>query len=272
MNRLSRFLALSIGFSACASLSSASYAACIATSPSETGNFYIVKNDRPAPDSEPALPRQGSDKPQGASAGKSLVIRHVSPRRGETVVGTPTTISGTFNGAGGNGVDAKTVKMTLDGADVTQSAIITPQFFAYRTDLKPGTYPVEITGKDMSGNSIRYAWTFHVAPEEPAVGTLPLEILSHAGNEEVSGRVITLSGRTAPDARVDVQLQAFSALAGLGLTQQAFNQSMRADAAGNFSFHFEPKVPVPGTRYEFTFTAVKDELRTETKLILFQKK
>lgn len=274
MNHAPRFLALFLGFSALVTLffSSTSYATRTATSLSDAGNYYIAQNL----ESGPAFSKQqdkNKDKTRNASTGKPPVIRHVSPRRGATVTGTPTTISGTFNGAGGAGIDVKTVKMTLAGTDVTQSAIITPQFFAYRADLTPGSYPVEITGKHMSGNSMRYAWTFNVASEEPAAaGTLPLEIFSHADNEEVGGGVIILSGRTAPDARVDVQLRAFSALAGLGLTQQAVNQSMRADVAGNFSFDFEPKVAVPGTRYEFIFTAVKDESRTEMKLILFQKK
>lgn len=271
MNRLPPFPAPFIGFSACAALvfSSASYATRMATSPPKTGNFYLAQNSRPVSEKEPAV----SKEPDKEKTRKPPVIRHVSPRKGETITGTPTTISGTFNSAGGIGIDVKSVRMRLGGTDVTQSAIITPQFFAYRADLKPGSYPVEITGKDMSGNSIRYAWTFDVASAEPvAAGALPLEILNYADNEEVGGRVIILSGRTAPDARVDVQLQAFSALAGLGLTQQALNQSMRADAGGNFFFDFEPKVAVPGTRYEFTFTAVKDELRTEKKLILFQKK
>jgi hypothetical protein len=84
---------------------------------------------------------------------------------------------------------------------------------------------------------------------------------------------VTVRGRTAPDTKVDVQVQAVAALAGLfGLTQQIFNQSLRSDAAGNFSFRFQPQVPVPGTRYEININAARNDLHKETKLVLFQQK
>jgi hypothetical protein len=204
-------------------------------------------------------------------AAKPPVIKNVSPREGEIVSGTPTLISGTFDDSGGVGVDIKTIKLTLAGTDVTRNAIVTPQFFTYRTDLKPGPYPVVVTGKDMSGNTVRYAWTFTVSTEAPSA--LPLEIVSHANNAQVESGAVTVRGRTAPDTKVDVQVQAVAALAGLfGLTQQIFNQSLRSDAAGNFSFSFQPQVPVPGTRYEININAARNDLHKETKLVLFQQK
>lgn len=199
------------------------------------------------------------------------VIRNISPRDGETVAaGNPTSISARFDDSGGVGVDASSVRVMVGGRDVTQRSRITPQFFNYRENLPPGRYPVEVIARDLAGNAVRYAWTFAVAPQA-APASLPLQILSHANNAQVSAGTIEIRGSTAPDARVDVQVQGFSSVAGLfGVRQKVYDQSLRADPNGNFAFTFRPQIPVPGTRYEITINATKADLRTETQLVLFQ--
>ena len=199
------------------------------------------------------------------------VIRNISPRDGETVaVGNPTPISARFDDSGGVGVDAASVRVMVGGRDVTQQSKITPQFFSYRENLQPGRYAVEVIAKDLAGNAVRYAWTFAVA-SQPAPVSLPLQVLSHVNNAQVSGGTIEIRGRTAPDARVDVQVLGVSSVAGFfGVRQQVYDQSLRADANGNFAFSFRPQIAVPGTRYEITLNATKADLRTETQLVLFQ--
>ncbi len=199
------------------------------------------------------------------------VIRNISPRDGETVAaGIPTSISATFDDSGGVGVDASSVRVMVGGRDVTQRSKITPQFFNYRETLQPGRHAVELNARDLAGNAVRYAWTFAVAPQS-APATLPLQILSHANNAQVSGGTTEVRGRTAPDARVDVQVQGLSSVAGLfGVRQQVYDQSLRADPNGNFAFSFRPQYVVPGTRYEITMNATKADLKTESHLVLFQ--
>lgn len=199
------------------------------------------------------------------------VISNIFPRDGETVtVGAPTTISATFDDSGGVGVDAKSIRVIVGGTDVTQRSQVTPQFFNYRENLRPGRYSVEVTARDLAGNPVRHAWTFAVALQ-PAPASLPLQILSHANNAQVSGGTIEVRGRTAPDARVDVQVQGLSSVAGLfGIRQQVYEQSLRADAYGNFAFSFQPRFAVPGTRYEIAMTAKKADLSTDAQLVLFQ--
>ncbi|MDP3604181.1 MAG: hypothetical protein Q8R59_00355, partial [Polaromonas sp.] len=66
-------------------------------------------------------------------AAKPPVIRNLSPRDGESVArGAATSVSGTFDDAGGVGVDTKSVRVMLAGRDVTAATQITPQFFTYR--------------------------------------------------------------------------------------------------------------------------------------------
>ena len=71
---------------------------------------------------------------------------------------------------------------------------------------------------------------------------------------------------------VDVKVIAVAPIAGLfGVTQDVLSQRIQADAGGNFSFDFSPKLPLPGARYEVTMTAHKADLNTESRLVLFQK-
>jgi hypothetical protein len=142
------------------------------------------------------------------------------------------------------------------------------------TDLQHGTYPVEVNAKDMSGNAVRRNWVFTVAAQSAPVATaLPLQVLSHVNNAQVSSGAVDVRGRTAPDAKVDVQVQAIAQIAGFfGMNQQIYNQALRADANGNFGFNFQPQIPVPGTRYEITMNASKADLAKEMKLVLFQQK
>ena len=206
--------------------------------------------------------------------GKPPVIKNVSPHEGETVITNPVLISATFDDTGGIGIDTKTVRVMVGGADVTRNASITPQFFSYRADLKPGTTSVEVTAKDNNGKALRQTWSFIVASvAAPAPTTMSLQVTSHANNAQVGPGPIEVKGRTSPDAKVDVQVVAVASIAGFfGLSQQIYAQSLRSDANGNFVFSFSPQVTVPGTRYEIGIAASKGELSKETKLVLFQQK
>ena len=200
-------------------------------------------------------------------------IKNLSPRNNEVVSGNPISVSATFDDMGGVGVDPKTVKLMIGGRDQTRSASITPQFMTWRGDLPAGTYPVEVTAADNAGNAVRQNWSFVVAGLQAPVAALPLDITSPANNAQVPAGVIEVRGRTAPDTKVDVQVQAIAALAGIfGINQQIFNQSIRSDAAGNFSFRFQPQIPVPGARYESTITATRGDQTREVRLVLFQQR
>ena len=206
--------------------------------------------------------------------GKPPVVKNVSPRDGETVINNPVLISATFDDAGGVGIDTKTVRVLVGGVDVTRSAGVTPQFFSYRADLKPGPYAVDVSARDVAGKALHHAWNFNVASAAaPAPLALPLQVISHANNAQVGAGAVEVKGRTGPDAKVDVQVQAIASIAGFfGLSQQIYSQTLKADANGNFAFTFQPQVTVPGTRYEVSITASKGEMTKDTKLVLFQQK
>ncbi|HYW57561.1 MAG TPA: hypothetical protein VE934_11410 [Polaromonas sp.] len=202
-------------------------------------------------------------------------IRNLAPQNNETVPLGPVSVSATFDDRGGMGVDPKTVKILISGQDVTRAASITPQFLTWRGELRQGTHQVEVTASDIAGNAVRQNWVFNIASAQaPAIVTaLPLEVTSHANNAQVSSGAITVRGRTAPGAKVDIQTQVVASLAGLfGINQPVGNQSVTADAAGNFSFSINSQLPIPGARYESTITATKGDQKRETQLVLFQQR
>lgn len=201
-------------------------------------------------------------------------VKNLAPKNNEVVTGSPISVSATFDDMGGVGVDPKTVRLTIGGQDQTRNASITAQFLTWRGDLRPGNYAVEVTASDNAGNAVKQNWAFVVASvPAPAAAALPLEITSHANNAQVPSGRIEVRGRTVPDAKLDIQVQAIAALAGIfGINQQIFNQSIRSDAAGNFAFSFQPQIPVPGARYETTITATRGDQTREARLVLFQQR
>ena len=204
---------------------------------------------------------------------KPPVLKNLSPRENETVTTNPVLVSATFDDGGGIAVDTKTVRILLAGLDVTANSTVTPQFFTYRADLRQGTYQVDVSGKDVRGGSINRRWTFSVLQGAPLATVLPMQVLSPANNAQVGNGAVEVRGRTAPDAKVDIEVQAIAQIAGFfGLNQRIYSQSVRADASGNFTFTFQPPVPVPGARYEISMTSTKGDQSKEAKLVVFQQK
>ncbi|WP_296908212.1 hypothetical protein [Polaromonas sp.] len=198
----------------------------------------------------------------------------MSPRDGEAIVDrTNISVSGTFDDAGGVGVDPKSVRILLSGRNVTADSDITAQFFTYRANMQPGRYTVDVSARDLAGNAVRKTWGFDVViPVGAAPVTVPLQVTSHANNAIIEGRTTLVRGRTAPGAVVDIKVNAVAPIAGLfGVTQDVLTQKVQADANGDFSFSIAPQLPLPGTRYEVTMVSRKDNLTAESRLVLFQK-
>ena len=244
------------------------------------GAYTIRRNDNFPASLNISMTLQANNQSVGARLNQALLVdarpptvKNLAPKNNEVVNGNPISVSATFDDSGGVGVDPKTVKLTIGGQDQTRNASITPQFLTWRGELRAGTYPVEVIASDNAGNAVKQSWSFVVANPQAPVVALPLDITSHANNAQVPAGAVEVRGRTAPDAKVDVQVQAIAALAGIfGINQQILNQSIRSDAQGNFVFSFQPQIPVPGARYEATITASRGDQTREVRLVLFQQR
>lgn len=99
---------------------------------------------------------------------------------------------------------------------------------------------------------------------------LPLEIITPKENARVSGTV-EVEGRSAPNATVNVKVQATSSVGGLfGFERNILERTVKADEQGLFSFAFRPNISLPGTKYEVNLSASRGDRTSEETLVLFQ--
>ena len=112
---------------------------------------------------------------------------------------------------------------------------------------------------------------------------LPLLVMSHSNNAIVGHGATVIRGRTAPFATVHVRIDAVPPVVGrrfdAGVAQRMLSESLQADGNGDFSVTFDPRytrdnatsLPVPGTRYEVSITATRENQTSESRLMLFQR-
>ncbi len=204
------------------------------------------------------------------------LIKNLVPQNNELVAAQSRLfISASFDDGAGSGVDPRSVLIKLNGRDITSQAVITPGFFSYQpsSSLSLGNHQVEVSAKDLAGQSVRTNWRFEVVSSNVPT-RLPLEITSPANNAQISGSVpVEVRGRSAPNIDIKVQVNATASLAGLfGINQDILNSTVRTDAQGNFSFNFQPRFAVPGTRYEVKLSASDGNQTREQTLVLFPQK
>jgi hypothetical protein len=183
-------------------------------------------------------------------------------------------ISGVFDDGPGTGVDPKSVRIRFDGNDVTREAKITAESFNYQPSrsLLPGQYRVEVDFKDLSGNVGRSTWSFEVTRQAAAAQPLFIKVLSPANNSTIPAGQIVVRGQSSPGALVSLDVQATSSVVGiLGYSQKVFNESVQADAQGNFTFQFQSVLSFQGTRYELSFNTTKDNDSRQQRWVIFQK-
>jgi len=204
------------------------------------------------------------------------VIGNLLPGQGEVVPGaTVTTVSGSLDDAGGAGVDPRNVRLTIAGRDVTPDTQVTPQSFSYRGMLPPGRHTAEVTARDLAGNASQKSWTFDVgsALAGATPGVLPLQVVSPGPNAAINGSEVVIQGKTTPGANVRVKVDAVAPQVDnrVSVAQLVTQQSVVADANGNFSFTLGAYRAAAGTRYEISMLASQGAQTAEQRLMLFQR-
>ena len=222
---------------------------------------------------------RGEDREVGAGRDeRPPQITELLPANGERIVERGRTSLGAHLSDEGSGIDPASVRLRLNGRDVTADARVSPDEVRYRADLDPGRYTAELTVRDQAGNATTKSWAFDVVPERVGVdgsAELPLQITSHSNNMVVdTAGNVSISGRTVPHATVRVQVDAVASVAGvLGLTQPVANQTVQADRNGHFGVVLSPRggLPIPGTRYDVRVTATSGAQTAEERLTLIQR-
>jgi hypothetical protein len=189
-----------------------------------------------APPPQTITPVPNANAPHGA-----ITLASVLPDRGQSVTSRRPTIEATF--AGGT-ADPNSIRITLDGADVTNGATRQPRGFTYapQSPLQAGQHTVRVSGNDSNGNSFLRGWQFTSGNGTASAG----QILNvNPPNGATVPNQFTVTGRTAPGARVTVQIGAngsrttiggiIGAILGGGNGGAPVSTSVTADANGRFS-------------------------------------
>jgi len=189
--------------------------------------------------------------PNGNAQGGAITLTNEQPGRGASVTARRPTIEATF--AGGTG-DPNSIRITLDGADVTNDSTRSPRGFLYapRSPLQPGQHRVRVTGTDTNGNAFNRGWSF-TSGTSAAVGGSITNV--RPANGSTVPRQFVVSGRTTPGARVVVQIGANSGgnttiggiigaiLGANGGQNNSASTTVAADGNGVFSTQFSINAP-----------------------------
>lgn len=91
-------------------------------------------------------------------------IEDVKPEAGSQVNNARPNIYATFSTFGDRGMDAQSLKIVVDGKDVSAQATRTAAFISYlpASALTGGTIAVEVTGTDTAGNQLDFKWSFSI--------------------------------------------------------------------------------------------------------------
>jgi hypothetical protein len=89
-------------------------------------------------------------------------ITHLSPGNGDRVDERGRTLINARLADEGSGVDPASVRLVVDGLDVTRNARVTEDAIAYRERLGNGQHRAELVVRDRAGNVSRTAWSFRV--------------------------------------------------------------------------------------------------------------
>jgi len=183
------------------------------------------------------------------------IIQAPQPARNAYVASTQPTISSTF----AQPVDPNSVRIALDGLDVTNAATRSSTGFVYAppSPLQTMKHTVSLTGKLASGQAFSQAYSFasgSVAPKDTVELTSP-------GDGASVGSNFTVTGKSVPNARVRIVAGATASLGGaFSFGAGNYTGDTVADAAGNFTQGVDLQT-VSGAAIGLTVTATDPQTK-----------
>ena len=133
-------------------------------------------------------------------------------------------ISVVLDDGSGSGVNTSSVKMVVNGADVTDQATVTPSLVAYKParDLPSGDVNVAVNIRDMAGNPASVTWKFAIRAASDAIKSFTHSNIANIQPGDVL--TVNLQGENGGTA-------SFSIVKGGQTLRQ---QSMRETSPGNY--------------------------------------
>lgn len=168
----------------------------------------------------------------------TVLLRHESPANTVNVPSRRPAISAAFS----QQVDPNSVRITLDGRDVTTDAYVSPHEFQFTPayDLPSQRHDVQVTGKTTAGFGFSRAWWF---VSGTSVVHNYVNSITPVGGAKV-GSTFTISGMTLPYAHVRIVAQGSEDIGGIfRIGTGSFVGETTADQYGYFSQAVQ--VPAP---------------------------
>jgi hypothetical protein len=131
-------------------------------------------------------------------------LKNPNPAGGSVATTLTPDISVVF-GDDGSGIDRSSVRMSVNGVDVTKETTITGDFAIYQPDkaLKAGDNVVAVSVKDQAGNETKSSWTFKVESKITAKVTG----FAHTGNKGVkAGDNLSFQLMTEAGAKIAISV------------------------------------------------------------------
>lgn len=164
------------------------------------------------------------------TAATSVTILNLRPASGATVSTRRPAISGTFSKA----VDPNSVRITLDGRDVSSTSYVSSTTFLFSSpyDLDATTHTVRVTGKDSDGGAFDQSWSF---TSGTTAALNYITNISPANGTTVGGSFI-VSGVTLPNSRVHITALGTANMGGyFTVSTGSYDADVTADSSGHFS-------------------------------------
>jgi len=166
----------------------------------------------------------------GAPPAASVSLTNLNPGNGAVVSAIRPAISGNFSQA----VDPNSVKITIDGRDVSSTTYVSSTNFLFTPpyDLSATSHGVRVTGRSQSGTSFDQSWSFTSGTNQTVNR---LRNLSPANGATVSGS-FTVSGTALPNSSVHIAAVASSVLGGIfRVGTGSYTADLTADSNGRFA-------------------------------------
>ena len=140
------------------------------------------------------------------------VVRNSSPIPDSSVSQNKPAISAAFDDGSGSGIDLESLKISINGENVTSDAVITQSFFTYRPidSLPSGINTVTVYMRDVAGNPINHNWKFTIAKTADVIKSFTYSIPNNVGpGDSITARMEAPSGGSASFSLVDSAGRAF---------------------------------------------------------------
>jgi hypothetical protein len=167
--------------------------------------------------------------PQPVAQRSSIQLQSERPQSDATVATGRPTIRAEFSAP----VDPRSLRVMLDGQDVTDQATLSPSGIVYapQSRLQSMQHRVRVTGTDQEGLNFSRSWTFTTGTQTSS-NFLNLRNLSEG---TVVGTTFTVHGKTLPGAQVHIEAGSMVGAGPYAFGTGNYRGDLTADENGNFS-------------------------------------